>query len=119
MEIYESILKYCNESFVMEPRCGQPGYKHGNESARPVKYHTLIEYKRDVTASVVVSRPVSESVRGSLPLHLSTPTYQLLYPPLSSSSPSDYYVYYHILFLTMGLDRFSVSSEVAGVYGRR
>ncbi|GBP53702.1 hypothetical protein EVAR_39856_1 [Eumeta japonica] len=31
----------------------------------PVKYHTLIEYRHEVAASVVVLRPVSESFSGS------------------------------------------------------
>ncbi|GBP73336.1 hypothetical protein EVAR_53131_1 [Eumeta japonica] len=45
-----------------------------NGRARPVQYHTLAEYAREVADSAVVFRPVSESSYGSLPIHHPTPT---------------------------------------------
>ncbi|GBP34109.1 hypothetical protein EVAR_28243_1 [Eumeta japonica] len=47
-------------------------------AVRPVKYHTLTEYSREVTAPAVVFLPVSESSGGPLTLSLSIPSISLI-----------------------------------------
>ncbi|GBP15576.1 hypothetical protein EVAR_5279_1 [Eumeta japonica] len=58
-----------------------------NGPAGPMRYHTLTEYGREVTAPAIPFRPVNKRSGGPLLVHHPTPTLSI--PPLSD-----------ILFLT-------------------
>ncbi|GBP80969.1 hypothetical protein EVAR_54132_1 [Eumeta japonica] len=57
---------------------------HVNGPVRPVPYHALTKYKREVTVSVVGFCSVSKSSGGPLPCH--HPTTSSTSPPLSLST---------------------------------
>ncbi|GBP31562.1 hypothetical protein EVAR_78141_1 [Eumeta japonica] len=75
----------------VDPCCNQLGYNTKNEPARPMKYHNLIEYRREITACAFAFYLASESSGGPSPSTIApffSPSPPLIIP--SPKSPFHY-----------------------------